>query len=367
MVERGPSLNAIVQGDLYGEIWLAEQDKPQPKVRTRISAYFPGLIITGVAAAAATWLSEHYGIPAIVAGLLLGLSLNFVSASEKTVKGFQLCSTSLLRWGIVLLGTQITLWQIAAMGPLSLLGLLAIMAMVILAGVFAAKWSGQGSLIGLLAGGATAICGASAALAIYAIIGKERLEYDRFTFSLVGITVASAVALSAYPILADTLHFTDRQAGFLMGAAIHDVAQSLGAGYGYSEGAGQVATIVKLTRVALLAPIVAIIAVVISTSGGTGGTGQARKKRIRDYLHFPWFIIAFFGVVAVNSMISAPTIVAEAGLLISKTFLLLAVIATAMNSRLDAILSYGWRALLPVAAATLTAFAASVSFAYWAL
>ncbi|MFC4291112.1 YeiH family protein [Sphingorhabdus arenilitoris] len=367
MVERGPSLNAIVQGDLYGEIWLAEQDKSPVKARTRISAYFPGLAICGVVAAAATWLSEHYGIPAIVAGLLLGLALNFISASDKTVKGFHLCSTSLLRWGIVLLGTQITLWQIAAMGPISLLGLIGIMALVIMAGILAAKWSGQGSLIGLLAGGATAICGASAALAIYAIIGRERLEYDRFTFTLVGITVASATALSVYPIIADYLHFTDRQAGFLMGAAIHDVAQSLGAGFGYSQEAGQTATIVKLTRVALLAPVVAIIGITISASASAADGGAAGKKRIRDYLHFPWFIIAFFAVVAVNSLFAAPTIIAETGLIISKTFLLLAVIATAMNSRLDAIMSYRWRALMPVAAATLTAFAASISFAYFIL
>ena len=44
-----------------------------------------------------------------------------------------------------------------------------------------------------------------------------------------------------------------------MGAAVHDVAQALGGGYSYSQHAGEVATIVKLSRVALLAPAVALI------------------------------------------------------------------------------------------------------------
>ena len=114
----------------------------------------------------------------------------------------------------------------------------------------------------LLAGGATAICGASAALALYSLIGDKRVDQARFTLTLVGITVASALAMTLYPVLAAQLGLSDAQAGFLIGASIHDVAQAIGGGFSFSPAAGEVATIVKLTRVALLAPMLMLLSLI---------------------------------------------------------------------------------------------------------
>jgi uncharacterized integral membrane protein (TIGR00698 family) len=231
------------------------------------------------------------------------------------------------------------------------------MALVIGAGLLGAKLGGQSNYSGWLAGGATAICGASAALAIFAVIGRERLNQTQFTLTLVGVALASAIAMSFYPLIAAYLDFTDKQAGFLMGAAVHDVAQALGGGYSFSQSAGETATIVKLSRVALLAPAVALIGLAIGTSGG-------QPKSLLSKLKLPWFILAFFGAVALNSLLDAPDWVAEYGLIASKAMLLFAVTATAMRSRLDLLLGQGWNALLPVVLATLTGFAASAIFAW---
>lgn len=352
-------INASYIADLYGETYLAEVD-PAPRRRLAVSALFPGFVVVAIASAAATWFSEHYGMPVMLAGLLLGLALNFVSAEQKVHAGLDFCGTSCLRWGIVLLGTQVTAMQIGSLGLVAFLGLVAIMAMVIGAGLLGARLGGQSNYAGWLAGGATAICGASAALAIYALIGRERLNQSQFTLTLVGVALASAIAMSFYPLIAAYLHFSDKQAGFLMGAAVHDVAQALGGGYSFSESAGETATIVKLSRVALLAPAVALIGLVIGSSGH-------QPRSILAKLKLPWFILAFFAAVAINSMVSAPAWVAEFGLLASKAMLLFAVTATAMRSRLDLLLSQGWRALLPVMLATLTAFAGAAFFAWTAL
>jgi uncharacterized integral membrane protein (TIGR00698 family) len=349
-------INANYIADLYGETYLAD-DNPARAKRLLISSLFPGLAVVGVAAAAATWFSEHYGMPVILAGLLLGLALNFVSAEQKVHPGLDFCGTSCLRWGIVLLGTQVTAMQIGGLGALAFLGLIGIMSLVMGAGLLGARLGGQSRYAGWLAGGATAICGASAALAIYAVIGRERLNQSQFTLILVGVALASAVAMSFYPLIAAQLDFTDKQAGFLMGAAVHDVAQSLGGGYSFSQSAGETATIVKLSRVALLAPAVALVGLAIGSTDG-------RSKSLVSKLKLPWFIIAFFVAVAVNSVIDAPEWVAEYGLVASKAMLLFAVTATAMRSRLDLLLTQGWRALLPVILATLTAFITAAAFAW---
>ncbi len=349
-------INANYIADLYGETYLAEVD-PAPRRRLAVSALFPGFVVVAIASAAATWFSEHYGMPVILAGLLLGLALNFVSAEQKVHPGLDFCGTSCLRWGIVLLGTQVTAMQIGSLGALTFLGLVAIMALVMGAGLLGARLGGQSHYAGWLAGGATAICGASAALAIYAVIGRERLNQSQFTLTLVGVALASAIAMSFYPLIAAYLQFTDKQAGFLMGAAVHDVAQALGGGYSFSESAGQTATIVKLSRVALLAPAVALIGLAIGSSG-------SQPKGVLAKLKLPWFILAFFAAVAINSLVSTPGWVAEYGLVASKAMLLFAVTATAMRSRLDLLLGQGWKAFMPVMLATLTAFVASAGFAW---
>ena len=77
-----------------------------------------------------------------------------------------------------------------------------------------------------------------------------------------------------------------------------------------------------------------------------------------------WFIAAFVAVVAVNSMVDFPAAVGEAGATAASFFLLLAVTAAAMKADLSGILSHGWKAFVPVIAASLTAFALALSVAY---
>ncbi|MCZ8322851.1 MAG: YeiH family protein [Novosphingobium sp.] len=342
-------------GDLYGELHLAELTA---QAREKKSSLFPGLAICGVAAAAAAWLSEHYGFPIILLGLLIGLSLNFIARDPRTHPGLDFASRTCLRVGIVILGLQVTVGQITALGAAPFLALLVVMAVTVFAGIAGARIASQSHYAGMLAGGSTAICGASAALALYGVIGKERLSQAQFALTLVGVSLASAFAMSVYPVLAAELHLTDQQAGFLIGASIHDVAQAIGGGYAFSDAAGSYATIVKLARVALLAPVVVLVSLMLR-NGSSEGTAQPLWKR----LSLPWFITAFLATVVLNSLVSVPEPVSHYALIGSKGLLLLAVTATAMRSRMDLLLDMGWRATIPVITATVASFLAAFGFA----
>lgn len=339
-------------GDLFGELHLADT---MPENRKNHSL-FPGLAACAAGSGAAAWLSDHYGFPIILLGLLVGLALNFISTNEATHRGLDFASRSFLRIGIVILGLQVTFLQIAILGPVPFAALIVIMALTIAAGLVGARLSGQTRYAGLLAGGATAICGASAALALYGVIGRQRLSQAQFALTLVGVSLASALAMTIYPLLAGEMGLSDAQAGFLIGASIHDVAQAIGGGYAFSDAAGASATIVKLARVALLAPVVALVGLLLTPKSG-GDT------RIWRRLALPWFIVAFFAVVALNSLAPIPDAVRDSALTASKALLLLAVTATAMRTRMDLLLDMGWRATVPVLLATLTSFAVSLLFA----
>jgi uncharacterized membrane protein YadS len=158
-------------------------------------------------------------------------------------------------------------------------------------------------------------------------------------------------------VLAAQLNLTDAEAGFLIGASIHDVAQAIGGGFAFSDAAGGQATIVKLARVAMLAPLVALTSLAIGKAGGNAGQPLWRR------LALPWFILAFLGVVTLGSVITIPPELVKNGLVLSKALLLLAVTATAMRSRMDLLLEMGWRSLVPVITATLASFACALGFA----
>jgi NADH:ubiquinone oxidoreductase subunit H len=58
---------------------------------------------------------------------------------------------------------------------------------------------------------------------------------------------------------------------------------------------------------------------------------------------------------------------AASALTLSKTLLLLAVTATAMRTRTDLLLGLGWRAVMPVLAATIASLAAALAYAQWVI
>ncbi|UZW55485.1 putative sulfate exporter family transporter [Sphingobium sp. JS3065] len=191
------------------------------------------------------------------------------------------------------------------------------MALTIGSGVLAARWLKLDRNFGLLAGGSVAICGASAAMALATTLGSRRVNDASLSLVLVGISAMSAAAMMLYPIAAHMLGLSDMQAGFLLGASIHDVAQALGAGYAYSVGAGQVAAIVKLSRVALLPAILAIITLFL------------RDDR-RESIGVPWFVLGFFCLAGVNSLGLIPPVAAGLSAKAASAFLAAAVTATAI-------------------------------------
>ena len=326
--------------DLYGDLYYAD---PAPARGWR--TYVPGLTIVALGTLAAGFLSDHYGAPPTLMALLIGLSLNFLSADARLIPGLSFAARSLLRWGIVLVGVRVTGAQVVALGPVALVCVVGIVAVTIGAGVLLGRRLGLGGAFGTLAGGAVAICGASAAMALATTLGEKRVSQAQLTLVLVGISAMSAAAMVTYPLLAHALRFGDLQAGFLLGGSIHDVAQALGAGYSFSPGAGQIAAIVKLTRVALLAPVLAVVAATMPK--GERGAGVT----------IPWFVMGFFALAAVNSTGVIPPPVAAGAERVAAALLAAAVTATAIRSPLAQLLQTGPRPLLVIAGASAVAVA----------
>lgn len=313
-------------------------------------AYLPGLIVAGSAAAAAGFLGIRYNAPITLFALLIGFALNFLRGDDRLGAGLGFASRSLLRWAVVLLGSCVTLAAFAGLGARSFCILLVIMAATMGTAVIVSRIMKLPLGFGLLAGGAVAICGASAALALFTVIGERRAGKAALSIVLLGISGASATAMLLYPTILHLARLTDAQAGFVLGASIHDVAQAIAGGFAFSPPAGEIATVVKLVRVAMLAPIVAIVAFVLSRNG-SGGRGVAPP---------PWYLVGFFVVCGINSLGWISTTIGRATSDVSSAFLAIAIAAAAIQAPLQELRHCGRQSVVVIGSASVFAFLASV-------
>lgn len=308
--------------------------------QTRGQALIPGLVASAVVAAAATFLSEHYGAPVMLFALLLGMAMNFLSVEGPCKEGIEFGARQVLRWGVALLGFRITMDQVSALGWQPVLLVVVSVALTIAVSMVVAKLMGFQALFGLLSGGATAICGASAAMALAAAMPNHPLKERATLFTIIGVSTLSTVCMVLYPMLARLLGLDEVAAGVFIGGTIHDVAQVVGAGYSMSTKTGDVATLVKLMRVAMLLPVI-VLAVLMSRKLNKDAPAGAERPPL-----LPWFAVAFAALVAMNSTGFVPHAVQEAGNSASRWFLVLAIAAIGMKTQLKQIAAVGIKPVL---------------------
>jgi uncharacterized integral membrane protein (TIGR00698 family) len=325
-------------------------------VNAKLRSAAPGLAVLAVVAIAATFLSSRFQISAMLFALVLGMFLNFLAEEGKCRAGIHLASTLVLRTGVALLGLRITLDQVVALGWGNVAFVASALAATLLAGVLLGRFFGLGTAFGTLTGGAVAICGASAALAIASILPKHPNAERDASFTVIGVTALSTVAMILYPIVADAFGLDHHAAGIFFGGTIHDVAQVVGAGYSVSPEAGDTATIVKLFRVAMLLPVCFVIGIALHAGGG---------KAARSAPILPWFAVVFAVLVVVNSAgwLSVPVV--SAGSEVSRWCLVTAMAAIGMKTSLRALADMGIRPVALVVAETLFLAALVMAFLAW--
>ena len=255
-----------------------------------LKKFIPGILLSVLIATAATFVSEHQGGPALLYALLFGMTLK--TLAENAAAGIAFSSRTILRIGVALLGFRISIEQITALGLGAAMLVATGLVATILFGRFLAIRMGYKPSFGILTGGATAICGASAALAISSLLPPDEISERDTTFAVVAVTTLSTLCMILYPPAMSAIGISNNTAGFMIGATVHDVAQVVGAGYMISPEAGDLATVTKLFRVALLVPITAVLAVIFTkkSAGGKRKTAMA-----------PWFLVLFVGFVALRS------------------------------------------------------------------
>ena len=306
-----------------------------------------GATLSGALAAAAYAIAYRYGAPAMLMGLLLGLSCHFLSESDRFTSGLVWASGPCLRFGVALLGIRLSVGDVAILGWPAVSAVCAAVVMTLFFGVIWSRALGCDRDLGLLTGGAVGICGASAAMAISAALPESEAKQRQTLFTVIGVTAFSTVAMVFYPIFGDLFHFTPTDMGFFIGATIHDVAQVVGAGYSVSSETGDLATFVKLLRVAMLVPLVMGIAFLCRLTAQAQGNARPAPPS------FPLFLLAFIALFLLNNTVSLPGALTQWMSQLATGLLLLAVTALGVRTSLREVASIGWRPIALLGGETL--------------
>ena len=260
--------------------------------------YGPGLLF--VNAVTFVGFNIHWKFEAIsplVASLVLGVLFgNLVSIPKSFISGQKFAAKRVLRFGIVLLGTQLAADQIIELGGREIIVVLVVVATTFSGTLWLGPRLGVSKSLSLLIATGFSICGASAIAAVDGVVDADEEEV---AYAIALVTLCGSLAIAVLPILRNIVGLSDPHLfGAWVGASVHDVAQVIATSSTAGNDAVHSATVVKLSRVLLLAPLIGVISVWIQRpSAGITPRFPGRKAPL-----VPMFVVGFIVMVTFRTI-----------------------------------------------------------------
>lgn len=299
----------------------------------------PGIALTGIIAIPA-WLIGKM-IPVVgspVLGILFGMILAFWKRPQRLQDGISYTSKKLLQYSIILLGFDMNLFNVFRVGKQTLLLMAFTLTAAFLTAHFAGKLLKLDGNTQTLIGVGSAICGGSAIAATAPVIHADDEEVAR---SISTIFLFNVVAAFLFPFLGHAFGMSDQSFGLWAGTAVNDTSSVVAAGYTFSNAAGDLAVIVKLTRTLMIVPVTLVLA--IYTSKKTAGNKKGNYSIVKI---FPWFVLGFVAASVVNTFVALPSgmggFLSQAG----KFVIVMAMAAIGLNTNLVKLVKNGGKPIL---------------------
>ena len=309
-----------------------------------------GVLFVGLLAAAVVQLATTPAIKAmgfsplvvgIVCGMLYGNFLRGTMPAEWGV-GVHFTARRLLRVAVAFYGLNISVQQIIAVGLPGIIVSTAVVLSVL----------GLGTLIGtrvlkldrdtaMLTAAGSAICGAAAVLAFESTL---KAEPHKSAVAVATVVLFGTVSMFVYPLLFQLgwIELDPRAFGIFLGGTVHEVAQVVGAASNIDAATTEVATIVKMTRVALLVPVLLVLGFWLQRSAATPADPTSAKPK----LPIPWFAIGFLVLALINSAQVIPAAIMQTLRTLDIFVLTMAMTALGIETRFAQIRKAGPRVMV---------------------
>lgn len=242
---------------------------------------------------------KRLGISPLVLGIVIGMLVgNFNRGNIPSAwgKGINLSAKKLLRIAVAFYGLNVSIQEIIEIG---LPGLM-LSTVVVLSVLGLGTWVGIKVFrldrdTAMLSSAGSAICGAAAVLAFESTL---RAPAHKSAVAIASVVLFGTLSMFLYPVLIQTgiLNLDARAAGLFLGATVHEVAQVVASASNISPETTEVATIVKMTRVALLVPVLLLLGYWLNQRARQQGQATSQSKA-----PIPWFLIGFLVIALIHS------------------------------------------------------------------
>ena len=318
----------------------------------KVLKIFPGIILSvGVALLACrleSLLPIHLIGSAVIA-MFIGMILNYFLRNTKVFSsGLKFTSKKILKFAIILLGLSLNITTILNVGKMSLTVMIFTLLTCFGGGYFIGKALGLNWKLSNLISAGTGICGGSAIAAIAPTIDADDNDV---AYAMSATFLFDMAMIVLFPIMGRALGMTDQAFGIWAGTAVNDTSSVVATGYAFSEGAGDFATMVKLTITLAIIPTVITFAFVQlhlkRKEALTNNRNGSELKAIFSITKiFPWFILGFLAMSIVASIFPIPAAVVYGTKNASKFLMVSALAAIGLNTSFSSMKKAGIRPMI---------------------
>jgi uncharacterized integral membrane protein (TIGR00698 family) len=318
--------------------------KPDTPTRKTFTIGLGITVLIGIVATLLAPLPILAVMGSLTVALLLGLAWrSIIGLPRAYAGGVRFSAQKLLRYGIILTGVRLNFALVAASGVKVLIIDVVLIAFGVGIVPLLLRKLGLSQRLSLLIGVGQSICGASAVGAVAALFPD--IDEDDVSLAVAICGLIGTVGVLLFTFSTHVFALTSTQYGLLTGSTLHEIAQVVAASAAGGTKAADLATVVKLTRVMLLAPVALFIAFIVTLRAEkkaeqTTHTGFDWKK-----VPMPWFVFGFLVVGAMNSLGLFPKSLANIILQASVFLLVVAMAAMGLMVDLNVIRKTGIKAL----------------------
>lgn len=323
---------------LYG-VKIYHKQRKGAEVLKIIINKLPGIALAALIAVPAWQLGKAFPIiGSPVLGILFGMILAFWNRPPQFNEGVQYTSKKLLQYSIILLGFSMNLYNVFSVGKQTLFLMMFTLTATFLTAFVVGRFLKLDGNTKILVGVGTAICGGSAIAAAAPVINAKDSEIAQ---AISTIFLFNVMAAFLFPFFGHLIGMDAQSFGIWAGTAINDTSSVVAAGYTFSNEAGNLAVIVKLTRTLMIVPVTLFLA--FYTSKKNVGFQEKNYSIIKI---FPWFVLGFVAASIINTFINMPvgmnSFLAETG----KFVIVMAMASIGLNTNIIELIKSGTKPIL---------------------
>ena len=312
----------------------------------------PGILLAACIALISCWLESLLPIHLIgsaVIAMFIGMFLNqYIKKTKLFASGLKFTSKKILKFAIILLGLSLNITTILHVGKMSLTVMVFTLLTCFGGGYFIGKALGLNWKLSNLISAGTGICGGSAIAAIAPTIDADDNDV---AYAMSATFLFDMAMIVLFPIMGRALGMSDQAFGIWAGTAVNDTSSVVATGYAFSEGAGDFATMVKLTRTLTIIPTVITFAFVQlrlkrKEAIANSQNSDDLKANFNIAKIFPWFILGFLAMSIIASVFTIPSDIVSGTKTISKFLMVCALSAIGLNTSFSNLKKSGIRPMI---------------------